>query len=97
MGEIPRVFSAQIPYALTGAKAVSTSISAQIALLALPVTATYRSAVPPCVVAFSMRTFDAATGVTHAFVAGALTQDDMGQTTPGMSGASRSSPVASFG
>jgi hypothetical protein len=85
MGEVPRVFSAQVPHASTGAKAVSTSISARIALLALPVTATYRSAVPPCVVAFSMRTFDAANGVTHVSVAGASTQDSTGQTTPGLS------------
>ena len=74
VGKAPEVFSAQLPYASTGTKLSSTAISAQIALTALPLTVAYRSAIPPCVIAFSMKTFDVATGVTHAFVAGQSTQ-----------------------
>ena len=75
LGKAPEVFSAQLPYASTGGKISSTAVSAQIAFTALPITVPYGgSAIPPCAIAFSMKTFDAATGVTHAFVAGQSTQ-----------------------
>jgi len=69
----PLIFSAQLPYVATGANAPSRAVSAQIALTASPNTVAYLSATPPCVVAFSMKTFDTATGATHAFVTGQST------------------------
>jgi hypothetical protein len=70
----PLIFSAQLPYAATGANVPRSAVSAQIALTASPITVAYLSATPPCVIAFSMKTFDTATGVTHAFVAGQSAQ-----------------------
>jgi hypothetical protein len=69
-GKAPRIFSAQLPYAATGAKSASTAVSAQIALTPITIPIPYRATAPPCVIVFSMKTFDAATHVTHAYVAG---------------------------
>jgi len=69
-GQTQQVFSAQLPYAGTGATALNAAISAQIAINAFPSSVVYSGAVPPCAIAFSMKTFDTATCATHVFLAG---------------------------
>jgi len=74
-GTAPRVVSAQLPHASSGAAGSPATVSAQIALTPRGAVMYPASAVPPCVVAFSMKTFDTATGVTHAFVTGESAHD----------------------
>jgi len=84
LGEAAQIFSAQLPYASTGVKASSTVISAQIALAGNPFTASTPSPpIPVCAVAFSLQTFDAVTGVTHAYVTGEAAQDNTNVATIG--------------
>jgi hypothetical protein len=73
IGEVPQIFSAQLPYALIGAAGAIAFVSAQIVLtvegggysaLSTPI--------PLCASLFSLSTHDIATGVTHAFTAGEL-------------------------
>jgi hypothetical protein len=65
-----QIFSAELPYASTGASSV-TAISAQIALTPMSFVASiFTPPIPPCAVAFSLLTYDTATGVTHAVVTG---------------------------
>jgi hypothetical protein len=83
--ETPRkVFSAQLPYASTGTGISRTAISAQISLTAIPITTSYpASAIPPCVIAFSLKTYDTATGVTHSYVTGQSASDAASASTAG--------------
>ena len=85
IGDTRQSFSAELPYASTGANGSSTVISAQIALtpnggvfdvLAPPI--------PPCAVAFSLDTHDIATGVTHAFIPGWAAQGTAAVTSIGV-------------
>jgi hypothetical protein len=71
IGEGRQIFSAHLPYALTGATGASAFVSAQIVFtvegggysaLTTPI--------PLCASLFSLSTSDIATGVTHAFTAG---------------------------
>ena len=71
VGSTRQIFSSQLPYDFSGAKGPRTLISATIALTALPVNSfPPGSTVPPCVDAFTLKTYDSATGVTHAFATG---------------------------
>jgi len=77
-------FSAQLPYALVGTKIPRPAISAQISLTAMPTT-TAPPAVPPCITAFSAKTYDTATGVTHAYMAGQSVPYSVSASTTGSS------------
>jgi hypothetical protein len=71
VGNTRQVFSAELPYALTGADGLSTAVSAQIALTPAPSSSeTLAPPIPFCAVAFSLETLDTETRVTHAFVTG---------------------------
>jgi hypothetical protein len=75
VGNTRQIFSAELPYALTGAKAPRTVVSAQIALTPNPsVSSVLAPPMPVCAVAFSFDTYDTATGVTHVFVPGQAAQ-----------------------
>lgn len=75
VGNIGQIFSAKLPYAVTGATGLRTSVGARIALTPAPSAfSTLSPPIPPCAVAFSLETFDTATGVTHAFVSGQAAQ-----------------------
>ncbi len=64
-----QIFSVELPYASAGAGGLSTAISARIALTITPFTGSVLAPpMPPCALAYSLRTFDSATAVTHAFV-----------------------------
>jgi hypothetical protein len=77
-----QIFSAELPYASTGANGLSTAVSAQIALTPDPFTASALAPpVPPCAVAFSLETHDTDTGITHAFVSGKAAKGE--ETTTG--------------
>jgi hypothetical protein len=70
VGGTRQIFSAELPYGSTGASGV-TAISAQIALTPMSFVASILSPpIPPCAVAFSLATYDTASGVTHTFVTG---------------------------
>jgi hypothetical protein len=87
VGNTRQIFSAELPYALTGAKASRTVVSSQITLTPNP--STFSVLAPPmpvCAVAFSIETYDTATGVTHVFVPGQAAQ---GATTVATVGAAR--------
>jgi len=91
LGTTAQVFSAQLPYASTGAAGSRVPISAKITLTPEGVTSFYpASEVPPCIVAFSLKTFDTATGVTHAYVTG---QSGPPDATGAASGRASSGPV----
>lgn len=84
LGKTAEIYSAALPYIAVGSKASPTPISAQMALTAMPDSVFYpASAVLPCVAAFSLKTFDTATGVTHVYMAGQTTQDAAGVVAAG--------------
>ncbi len=74
-GNTAQVLSAKLPYAATGATGARTAISARIALTPAPaVSSTLAPPIPPCALAYSLETYDTATGVTHAYVSGEAAQ-----------------------
>lgn len=90
VGQTGQIFSATLAYASTGANGPRTVVSAQIVLTAFPVTVSYpASAVLPCAAAFSLKTFDTATGVTHIYAPGQTLQSGANAAT----GASASAPL----
>lgn len=92
-----QVFSAQLPYAATGMKTLRPSISAQISLTAISITTSHASAIMPCTVTFSLRTYDTATGVTHAIVTGESVQGSMREVAAGTVSAPARNPRPSPG
>jgi hypothetical protein len=71
------VFSAPLSYARTGASGARTVIRVAITLSPFLVPAGAGPVAAPCSLMASLETFDSATGVTHAIVYGATTQDTM--------------------
>ncbi len=67
IGQKQSVNAAELTFATAGATGLNGVASAQISLTALPLTVAYTGNAPPCVVNFSITTFDTATGATHAF------------------------------
>jgi hypothetical protein len=89
-----QIFSAELPFALTGGSGSSTSISARIALTPNSVAASLLTPpIPPCAVAFSLETRDTATGVTHSLVTGWAAEGDTLITGNGVVSVSRDVPV----
>lgn len=69
-----QVFSAVLPYALTGGTGERTVVRAEIAI-----SATIAGfGIPPCILVSSIETYDTATGVTHAFAQGNLGKKAIG-------------------
>jgi hypothetical protein len=86
IGQKQSVNAAELTFATAGATGLNGVASAQISLTALPLTVAYTGNAPPCVVNFSITTFDTATGATHAFVTG-----------PSMAPATNNSPESTVG
>jgi hypothetical protein len=61
-----QIFSAALPYALTGGTGGRTVVRAEIATAATVA----GFAIPPCILLSSLETYDTATGVTHTFAQG---------------------------
>jgi hypothetical protein len=71
IGDTRQIFSAELPYAMTGGSGSNASISAQIALTAAPaVVDLLAPPIPLCALVYSLNTHDSASGVTHTFVTG---------------------------
>ena len=70
VNQSPTIFLASLPYAAAGQKALTSLVSAQIALTANPITVPYLSPIPPCTIAFSMKTYDSITSAVHTFMGG---------------------------
>ena len=69
-------FSARLPYASIASKIPRPEISAQISLTALPaIAASPPSSVLPCIAAFSVKTYDTATGAVHTTMVGSTVPD----------------------
>ncbi len=80
VGSSGQIYSAKLPYATTGATSTPSVVGTRISLTPAPVAvSTLSPPIPPCAVAFSLETYDTATGVTHAFVSGQAAQ---GTTAP---------------
>lgn len=64
-----QIFSTTLPYASTGESGARTVIRVAISIAPTSI-ASLQPPPPPCALASSLETYDASTGVTHAFVAG---------------------------
>ncbi len=84
-------FSAQLPYAVVGKNLPRPAVSAQISLTALPEAAATApaSTVPPCISAFSVKTYDSTTGVVHGYMTGQSGPDLVSTPTAGSSPVNR--------
>jgi hypothetical protein len=68
-----QIFSVTLPYASAGASGSRTVVRAVITsaeTIAIAITGSPGVAIPPCSLAYSLETYDTATGVTHAYISG---------------------------
>lgn len=75
-----QIFSVKLPYSSAETSGTRTVIRATISLTTIsPVAAngTAEALPPPCMLAYSLETYDTATGVTHVFAPGNLTQSSI--------------------
>jgi hypothetical protein len=88
-----QIFSADLPFASTGAKGSDITISAEIALT--PNSGAFSVLAPPiplCAVNYSLETYDTETGVSHALVTGQSAQGTIFLTVSGILSIAENAP-----